>query len=125
MYYRTKQAALNNGHRQCVGAILRRNRKVVCYGFNQNKTHPMAYREFPNGETIATLHAEMAVLRQAMPGDTIEVMRWRRKDHRLTMARPCVKCRQLMRQRGIKSVRYTDWNGAWKTEVLNESVSSR
>jgi deoxycytidylate deaminase len=59
------------------------------------------------------MHAEMNVLRFARPGDEIDVMRFTKKNHQLTMAKPCHLCEEAMRKAGIKKVRYTNWDGEW------------
>ena len=114
MYYQAKSAAINNGRTYHVAAILRRNGKVVKVGANTSKTHPRFKRKYPDGTWASHMHAEMNVLRFAQPGDTVEVMRFKKCDHSLTMAKPCHLCLKELRAAGIKKVRYTDWNGEWK-----------
>jgi deoxycytidylate deaminase len=60
------------------------------------------------------MHAEMDVLRFAQPGDELEVLRFKKCDHELTMARPCSTCMSLIREAGIKRLRYTNWDGNWE-----------
>jgi len=114
VYYQAKSAAINNGRTYHVAAILRRNGKVVKVGANTSKTHPRFKRKYPDGTWASHMHAEMNVLRFAQPGDTVEVMRFKKCDHSLTMAKPCHLCLKELRAAGIKKVRYTDWNGEWK-----------
>ena len=64
------------------------------------------------------MHAEMNVLRFAKPGDVLEVIRFRKCNHELTMAKPCDLCMSEIKKSGIKKVRYTNWNGDWETIIL-------
>lgn len=114
LYYQARDRALANGRGHHLAAILRRKRRPVRVGINRNKTHPKAKRAFPSGHEAACLHAEMDALIAAQPGDTLEVIRWL-KDGTVTMAMPCEHCQRWIRERGIRKVRYTDWNGQWKT----------
>ena len=64
------------------------------------------------------MHAEMNVLRFAKPGDVVEVMRFSKCSHQLTMAKPCPICMMHMKEAGISEVRYTNWEGKWETIKL-------
>jgi deoxycytidylate deaminase len=64
------------------------------------------------------MHAEMNVLRFAQPGDEIEVIRFKKCNDERTMARPCSLCAEEIRKAGIKSVRYTNWEGEWEVMEL-------
>ena len=114
MYYRARDRAVNNGRTYHVAAILRRNGRVVKIGENTNKTHPRFRRQYDDGTWASHMHAEMNVLRFARPGDELEVLRFRKCNHELTMARPCDLCMKHIRKAGIKKVRYTNWDGEWE-----------
>ena len=118
MYYRAKNAAVNNGRVYHVAAVLKRNGRVVRIGTNTDKTHPKFKRQYPDGTWGSHMHAEMDVLRFAKPGDDLEVMRFRKCDHSLTMAKPCRYCLKEIIKAGISGVKYTDWNGEWKNLSL-------
>ena len=118
MYYKAQELAVNNGRTYHLAAILRRNGRVVKIGENTHKTHPRFKRQYPDGSWSSHMHAEMNVLRFSKPGDEIEVMRFTRCTHDLTMAKPCHLCVKAMREAGIKKVRYTDWDGQWVEMVL-------
>ena len=62
LYYQARARALANGRGHHLAAILRRRRKPVRVGINNNKTHPKAKRQFSNGKEVACLHAEMDAL---------------------------------------------------------------
>ena len=118
MYYEAKKLALSNKRTYHVAAILKRNKRVVKIGENTSKTHPKFKRQYSDGTWASHMHAEMNVLRFAQPGDEIEVMRFAKCSHELTMARPCKLCLEKIRQAGIKKVRYTNWDGEWETLLI-------
>lgn len=118
MYYQAKSIAKNNGRTYHLAAILLRKGSVVTIRENTSKTHPRFTRRYPDGSYASHMHAEMNVLRFAQPGDEIEVMRFKKKTGERTMAKPCRFCEKLMRDAGIRKVRYTDWDGGWRTLSL-------
>ena len=114
MYYRARSLALGNGRTYHIAAILRRNGRVVKIGENTNKTHPRFKRQYDDGTWASHMHAEMNVLRFAQPGDELEVMRFKKCDHKFSMAKPCSLCMIEIIQTGIKKIRYTNWKGEWE-----------
>ena len=106
--------ALNNGRTYHVAAVLKRNGRVIKIGENTDKTHPRFKRQYKDGTWASHMHAEMNVLRFAQPGDEIEVMRFTKCHHRLTMAKPCKHCEEEIRKAGITKVKYTNWDGDWE-----------
>ena len=118
MYYRAKEIAMSNGRTYHIAAILRRNGRVVRIGENTSKTHPRFKRQYPDGTWGSHMHAEMNVLRFALPGDEIEVMRFSKCNHSMTMAKPCTACEFEMRKAGIEKVKYTNWEGQWEELLL-------
>ena len=118
MYYRAKNLALNNGRDYHVVAILRRKGCVIKIGENTDKTHPRFKRQYDDGTWASHMHAEMNVLRFSRPGDEIEVIRFEKRSHRKTMARPCRYCMDAIIRAGIKRVRYTNWDGEWEEIFL-------
>ena len=119
MYYKAEKIATSNGRVYHLAAILRRNGRVVKIGANTDKTHPRFKRQYSDGTWSSHMHAEMNVLRFAQPGDEIEVMRFTKCQHELTMARPCSLCMEEMKKAGIKKVKYTNWSGDWETLYLD------
>ena len=113
VYYRAKNLAISNGRPYHLAAILKRKGRVIKVGENTNKTHPRFKRQYEDGTWASHMHAEMNVLRFAKPGDTIEVMRFKKCSHERTMAKPCDLCMSEMKKAGIKTIRYTDWDGEW------------
>ncbi len=114
MYYKAKKLATSNGRVFHLAAILLRKGDVVKIGENTTKTHPRFKRYVNAGGSAACMHAEMNVLGFAKPGYVIEVIRFSKKDHSWTMAKPCDICMQEMKKTGIKKVRYTNWYGEWE-----------
>ena len=114
MHYRARELAINNGRTYHLVAILWRKGSVVRMGENTDKTHPRFKRQYLDGTWASHMHAEMNVLRFAKPGDVIEVMRFTKCGHHMTMAKPCAVCQAELKKSGIKKVRYTDWDGGWE-----------
>jgi len=120
VYYRAKNLAINNGRPYHVVAILRRKGSVVKIGENTSKTHPRFKRQYEDGSWASHMHAEMNVLRFAQPGDEIEVMRFSKCGHNMTMAKPCKLCEAELKKAGIEKVRYTNWDGNWEVFVFDK-----
>lgn len=120
MYYKAKDLALNNGRTYHLVAILKRKGKVIRIGENTDKTHPKFTRRYEDGTFASHMHAEMNVLRFAKPGDIIEVIRFSKCGHKMTMAKPCRFCMKHLKNSGISKIRYTNWEGDWETIDLKE-----
>lgn len=114
MYYRARSLALSNGRTYHIAAILRRNGRVIKIGENTSKTHPRFKRQYDDGTWGSHMHAEMNVLRFAQPGDVLEVMRFKKYDDKLSMAKPCAWCMMAIKAAGIKKIKYTNWHGNWE-----------
>ena len=46
-------------------------------------------------------------------GEIINVVRFTNRGQP-TMAKPCVWCQDYMRKKGVRRVKYTNWNGEWE-----------
>lgn len=114
MYYRAELKARDNGRKYHIAAVLWRGKHVVRIGVNSNKTHPAYGRSYPDGSWAHCMHAEMDALRFYRPGDVLEVMRFL-PNGGFGMARPCHLCIELIRQKKLKKVRYTNRSGTWST----------
>lgn len=100
-----------------VAALVYKN-KIVSYGFNQRKTHPLAAKFCKNPEANM-LHAEVHCIRNAinkygvdfLKKCTMYVARAKLKNDRETfewgMAKPCSGCSSAIVKFGIKKVIYT------------------
>jgi deoxycytidylate deaminase len=115
VYYLARERALNNGRVYHIAAILRRGKHIVKIGVNSSKTHPQFGRVYPDGSCAYHMHAEMDALRFAQPGDTLEVMRFRKSDNEYAIAKPCEFCMKHIIEAGIKKVKYTNDLGEWET----------
>lgn len=92
-------------------AIVKRNR-VLGFGCNRMKTHPMQARFGKNGDAIF-LHAEINAIRNSLKsyriedlaGSTLVVLR--RTSKKYGMSRPCNGCMKAILEFDIKSVIYS------------------
>ena len=46
-------------------------------------------------------------------GEVVNVVRFTNRGVP-TMAKPCTWCQEYMRKRGVRRVKYTNWNGEWE-----------
>ena len=118
MYYAAREKAMGNGRVYHLAAILRRKGKIVRIGINSSKTHPRFTRTYPDGTIASHMHAEMDALRFSQPGDTLEVMRFKKRDCDFAMAKPYAYCMSHIQDAGIKSVRYTNPAGDWEEMMV-------
>ena len=89
-------------------------------GVNTNRRLSAKFRkQYANSDLFHhEVHAEVALLlRLREVPRQISVMRFHRSGS-TTMAQPCVHCQHFLRQRGVKRVRYTNWQGEWETMCL-------
>lgn len=90
-----------------LGAVVLNKRRPVARGCNTNKTHARMIRE--HGYKGGT-HAEAQALMRSDCGDTLIVIRIK-KDDTLSMAMPCAKCMKFIKEKGIKNLVYSNWDG--------------
>lgn len=101
-----------NGKVMCV---MRVGKKYVV-GVNDQKTSPGFKRVMSNGDTKHTRHAEVHALQLAKrSGGKIKevvVLRWT-KAGRMTMAKPCIHCKEKLEEAGVPNriIWYSDWRG--------------
>jgi len=89
--------------------------KTPVIGVNSFHTKPEFRRDFGDGSMAFSAHAEMSAvskLKLIKPNDVLYVMRFL-KSGQPTMAKPCKYCQKYLRDKGIRKVRYTDWDGNW------------
>lgn len=109
--------ALNNGQTFHLAALLwRRKNKLIRIGINSTRTRKEWVRFYSavtaSSDSAYCGHAEMDAMRDAQPGDVLEVIRWT-KDGRICMAKPCVHCQNRLRRLGLK-VKFTNAEGEWE-----------
>lgn len=87
-----------------VAAVITQGNRIITYGVNSQKTHPLATETFLN-----FLHAEQHALSLAgerANGGTIYVARWRSTGPGL--AKPCMHCMPWIKHFGIRRVVWTN-----------------
>ena len=120
MYYpsRAKELALTNNQDYHLVAWAKKGSSVV-FGINSDRCSARFSRIHPDGSVGFHLHAEMDLIRKFQPGDLdqIKVIRFS-KSGEVTMSKPCPYCQRFLRRHGVKRVKYTTWDGEWKTLEL-------
>lgn len=114
-----REAALSNEQAFHVVAWVERGKTPVI-GVNGCAEKPEFRRRFKDGKECFISHAEMdavSKLRDISPHDVLHVMRFTKRGN-ISMAKPCKYCQQYLRKKGIKKVRYTDWNGEWQKMTI-------
>ena len=107
---------LKAGKTNIAACLVYRNR-VIAYGVNSYKTHPMAKLYSKNGITIC-LHAEIACIKSALRNYTLDVISRsvlyiaRAKQDKQGkwipgLAKPCIGCARCIAEFGITRVEYT------------------
>ncbi len=118
MYYDAiRRAAMGNGEIFHVAAFADK-RGLVCVNTNRRRTAKFR-KQYANSDCFHhEIHAEVALLlRLRTTPERISVVRFS-KDGRATMAQPCVHCQHFLRCRGVRRVRFTNWQGEWETMRL-------
>lgn len=101
-------------------AILLKGRRIVAYGYNSEKTHPLGKKitEYHDLYCSGKTHAEVAALSRGRSGDRIFVARVK-ADGSFGLARPCPVCQLILKQQGVKHAIYTvDSVRVIKEEIL-------
>lgn len=87
-----------------VGSILVKGNRILSYGVNSSKTHPMARGPFN------ALHAEHQAICNALiaqtRGATLYVYRETR-DGNSANSKPCLRCTELLKLAGVKDVYFS------------------
>lgn len=112
-----------------LGAVVVYGNRIISTGFNSNKTNPLQdkynrFRHFRvDKQTLPKTHAEIAALNpiknQDLDWNHISIYLYRSmKDGSRSCARPCPACQALIRDLGIKTIYYTDWDGNYVKEKI-------
>ena len=114
-----------------VGAIVVEKNKIISAGHSANKTSPVQYKynkyrkfDIPYTEVHPKVHAEIAALapllkRHDIDWSKVSIYVYRElKDGTVSCSRPCSSCMFLIRQLGIRSLYYTDWDGSFVHEEI-------
>lgn len=123
-------ADMSDYYRTPMGCVVVLGNRVIGYGCNSNKTHPMQmkYNQYRNfGESgsgvIHKSHAEIAALSPIRHLDIdwskvgVYVYR-KRRDREFGLARPCPACMEIIRNFGVRDIFYTG-DGSYIYEKLN------
>ncbi len=100
------------GNQTLAACVVKRN-KIISFGHNKNKTHPLQNKFTKHPEAIY-LHAEIDAIKNALKrvstedllGSTLYVVRTK-KDGSEGLAKPCKGCMQAIESFGISKVVYT------------------
>ncbi len=100
-----------------IGAIVLSHGRPIAFGYNQQKSHPLALHC-----GYHAIHAEWDALRKAVKGDTLVVLRISARSGNLGLAKPCARCMEFARAKGIKRIFYTGTDGNFVELVICSSV---
>lgn len=101
-----------------IGAALTLGKKIVSFGHNQLKSHPLQ-RRFGRNEQSIYLHAEIDAIKNALkhvhvdllPHTCLHVVRVKRAhprgDYCFGLAKPCLGCMRAIATFGIRQVYYS------------------
>lgn len=104
-----KREAKKSIERYKVGAAISYKNKLISFGHNSLKTHPLSKTSYK------TIHAEFAALLKAdsCKIDTIYICRAKiAKEFGIAM--PCKICMKMIKEAGIRTIWYTDSDSSWK-----------
>lgn len=96
-----------------LGAALYSRRKLISVGWNHTKTHPLLFQGSKHRRQESR-HAEFSVLlgvpKHLVVGSTVFVARVT-KGGRVSMAKPCPSCQNLLKTAGVRKVYYSNPEG--------------
>ena len=116
VYYEAKDRALRNGDIFHLAAFTRDG--MIGVNSQRRSTAKFRKRYSNSRETYHEIHAEVdLVIHSKVIPERINVVRFF-KDGTPTMAKPCIHCQNFLRQKGVKRVRYTNWDGDWEEMKL-------
>lgn len=120
---------LSTFHRCHVGAVVVEGRRVISTGLNSERQTPLQerynkYRNFDSKKYPACEHAEVNAIgriidKRDVDWTNVSIYTYREANGKRSCSRPCKACEKLIKDLGIKTVYYTDWNGNYiKERVL-------
>lgn len=114
------EMALGNKQAFHVIAWIERNNTVIV-GINGASSRPQFRRKFKDGTESFISHAEMDAVaklgKDIRSTDVLHVMRFT-KNGTLSCAKPCSCCEEYLRKKGIRQVKFSDWDGQWVRMVI-------
>jgi len=117
VYYEARDRALRNNDLFHLAAFSKRSGTIgVC---NSKRGTSKFRKRYKNCKDVFyEIHAEVdLILRLREVPDKIHVVRFF-KDGTPTMAKPCIHCQHFLKHKGVKAVRYTNWDGEWEEMKL-------
>jgi hypothetical protein len=117
VYYKAREQAIQNGS---VAHLMAFVRKTGPIGVNSSSRNSAKFRKrYKNScEIYHEVHAEVDLILKLREVPTkISVMRFL-KDGTVTMAKPCIHCQHFLKHKGVKTVRFTNWEGFWEEMKL-------
>lgn len=118
MYYAARSEALRNNDAFHLAAFTGRKCDPIGINSHSRKTAKFRKRYKNSDEIYYEIHAEVDLILKLMHvPEKIHVVRYF-KNGSVTMAKPCVHCQNFLRLKGVKIVRYSNWNGEWETLYL-------
>jgi hypothetical protein len=117
VYYAAREAAMKNRHLFHLAAFTKKRGGPI--GVNQYRGTAKFRKRYHNSrEFYYERHAEVdLILKMRVIPEKIFVMRFL-ETGKTTMARPCVHCQNFLKHKGVKVVRYTNWEGDWEEMKL-------
>ncbi len=113
VYYEARDKALSNNSLFHLAAFASKKGPVGTNSMSR-RTAKFKRRYNDSRDTYHEVHAEVdLILRLREVPERINVVRFF-KDGTPTMARPCIHCQNFLRIKGVKTVRYTNWEGEWE-----------
>jgi len=118
VYYKAREMAMGNNQPFHLAAFTKVGGSYR-WGVNSNRKSTKFRRKYRDGSYGYHLHAEMDLLRKTRHSEVsvINVIRFK-KDGEITMAKPCIHCQKFLKERGVRKVHYTNWDGKWETMRL-------
>lgn len=103
-----------------VGCVFVKHSKIISSGVNSVKTHPLQKKynihRFTEDTTKHSLHAEVSAYINALKvtndfSDVTVYIYRETRDGKIAMARPCNSCSHLLKDIGVKTVKYSTYYG--------------
>lgn len=119
-----KASLLSDYPRVKIGAVIVKKNKIISFGCNQTKTHPIqAKHNHSRGFKVSKdcIHAEASAVIHTnyddIRGCNIYVFR-KDLNGNLSMCRPCKACMEILKSRKIKYIFYTTPDGYCKERII-------
>ena len=107
---------VSNFHNAHIGCVFVKHGKVISSGVNSTKTHPLQKKyniyRFTEDTTKHSIHAEISAYINALKftndfSDVTVYVYRETKNGNIAMARPCNSCMHLLKDIGVRTIKYT------------------